>query len=370
MTTDDEFERMQLSRSEVEDELARAKTEERVPRITGHATGVNLSGINFSSGYENESGHRGEYLGFDLRHANLRESNLEACDFAGANLRGADMTGANLRGANFYNALFQAAYLDYADASEGNFVAAEFNETSMRESVFRNARFGSGSFIATDLSSAIDLITALHRGPSAIDTSSLQLTCSGLEGQPEYVVDDMFKFLSATGLHDDLSAVVRTWVGQPIEYYSVFISHSSLDKTFARKLYRDLQGLGVKCWMDEKNILPGDSILDSIDQGIKVHDRVILVCSQNSLGRKTGWWVDEEIERALAKERELRRAGEKFGVLVPVTIDNYVFDGWNSGFQATVLQKNVGDFKNHQDVQSYAETLDKLAQALNRRRDI
>jgi hypothetical protein len=96
---------------------------------------------------------------------------------------------------------------------------------------------------------------------------------------------------------------------------------------------------------------------------------VILVCSENALGPTTGWWVEEEIERALAKERELRRSGERFGALVPVTIDDYVFSEWDSGFQSTILEKNVGDFKNHQDAQSYAQTLDKLVKALNRGRE-
>ena len=44
-------------------------------------------------------------------------------------------------------------------------------------------------------------------------------------------------------------------------------------------------------------------LLDLVDQGIKVWDKLVLVCSKNSLSTKTGWWVEQEVERALAKER-------------------------------------------------------------------
>lgn len=364
----DEWERLQLSRSDVEGELARARDERRLPQVSGHACGADLSGLNFSSEYMNDSNHRGMYLGFDLRNANLRHCNLEGCDFAGANLRGVDLTGANMRGTNLYNALFQRAKLDDADLTGANLVSAEFNDTSAANTTFRDARFGGTSIIATDLSTAIGLGSTFHVQASAIDTSSLRLSCDGLAKQPAYIRSDFLTFLSSIGMHDDIIDVVKTWIGQPIEFYSVFISHSSLDKDFARKLYRDLQAMGVKCWLDEHEILPGDQILESIDKGIKGHDRMILVCSKNSLGPTTGWWVEEEIERALAKERELRRGGERFGVLVPVTIDDYVFSEWDSGFQSSVLEKNVGDFKNHQDSQEYAQTLDKLIKALNRDR--
>ena len=34
----------------------------------------------------------------------------------------------------------------------------------------------------------------------------------------------------------------------PIEFYSCFISYSSKDEEFAKRLHADLQSNGVRCW--------------------------------------------------------------------------------------------------------------------------
>ncbi len=46
----------------------------------------------------------------------------------------------------------------------------------------------------------------------------------------------------------------------PIEFYSCFVSYSHADKSFARRLYDTLQGRGIRCWLDEHELLPGDDI--------------------------------------------------------------------------------------------------------------
>ena len=175
----------------------------------------------------------------------------------------------------------------------------------------------------------------------------------------------VFRFLANSGVDEELLSVVRAWVGKPIEFHSVFLSHSSLDKAFARRLYSDLRNVGVNCWFDEKQILPGDSILDLVDHGIKVWDKLLLVCSRNSLSRTTGWWVEQEVERALAKERTLRRGGEAGSTLIPITIDDYVFDGWDSKFKASVVDKHVGDFRHWRTPDAYATAFERLRMALD-----
>lgn len=45
----------------------------------------------------------------------------------------------------------------------------------------------------------------------------------------------------------------------------------------------------------------GDSIVKEIDFGIRTYDKMILVCSEASL---SSWWVEDELNRILAKERE------------------------------------------------------------------
>ena len=42
------------------------------------------------------------------------------------------------------------------------------------------------------------------------------------------------------------------------------------DKLFARRLHDALQGRGVRCWLDEKQMLPGDDIYEQVDRGIRL----------------------------------------------------------------------------------------------------
>jgi hypothetical protein len=230
-----------------------------------------------------------------------------------------------------------------------------------------NAQIGHTAISGVDLSSVVGLAEIGHHSPSAIDTVSLRLTTGGLANQPDFRRRDFFGFLSSTGFDDELADVVRSWVGQPIEFHSIFLSHSSRDKQFARKLYGDLRSIKIKCWLDERELLPGDSILGEIDKGIKLWDRLLLVCSRSSLGPTTGWWVEQELERALAKERELVRRGVSGGMVIPITIDDYIFDDWDGKYRATLLERHVGDFRD-QSPESYNESFKKLVEALNRSR--
>ena len=48
----------------------------------------------------------------------------------------------------------------------------------------------------------------------------------------------------------------------------IFLSHSSKDKEFVRKLADDLKTYGLSVWFDEWEIKVGDSITNKISQGI------------------------------------------------------------------------------------------------------
>ena len=56
--------------------------------------------------------------------------------------------------------------------------------------------------------------------------------------------------------------------------------------------------------------------------GVNSHDKVLLVCSKNSLNRNG---VLNEIERVL--EREAKNGGIE--ILIPITLDDYVYKEWN-----------------------------------------
>ena len=48
---------------------------------------------------------------------------------------------------------------------------------------------------------------------------------------------------------------------------SIFLSHSHVDKPFVRRLASDLIDSGVKVWLDEAEILIGDSLIEKIGTG-------------------------------------------------------------------------------------------------------
>lgn len=80
---------------------------------------------------------------------------------------------------------------------------------------------------------------------------------------------------------------------------TVFICHSSTDKTFARRLVQDLQQHGIQPWIDEGEIRVGDSLLEKIEDGLSRSDFVVVVLSRKSVSRQ---WVVTELRAALNLE--------------------------------------------------------------------
>ncbi len=66
----------------------------------------------------------------------------------------------------------------------------------------------------------------------------------------------------------------------------VFISHSSSDKAFVRKLDAGLAGSGVRTFLDERDIKAGDSIPMKIYEAMEAATHVIYVISENSKNSK------------------------------------------------------------------------------------
>jgi hypothetical protein len=114
-------------------------------------------------------------------------------------------------------------------------------------------------------------------------------------------------FLRGAGVPEPFIVQMKALVAAMdlIQFYSCFISYSHADKPFARALHDTLQGRGIRCWLDEKQVLPGDDLYEQIDRGIRKWDKLLLCCSEHSL--KPASWVDKEIITALEKEDDLTR---------------------------------------------------------------
>lgn len=94
---------------------------------------------------------------------------------------------------------------------------------------------------------------------------------------------------------------------------TVFLSHSSVDKRFVRRLALDLLQRGFAVWFDEWNIRPGARLSDRIAGAVTSSSVVIVVMSE---AMRSSDWVDREIEHALNMEAEQDRE-----VLLPIRID-------------------------------------------------
>lgn len=358
-----------VNRTTVEKQATKARKNGTVLNLSGaDFTGADWSGVDFTSGAY-QGLFNSQILGADFRSVRLVGANLFRVDLACANLRGADLSGAVLTRANLYTSLLENANLTNTDLRGANLVSAELNDITFGETRFAGARLGRTSLSGVDLSKAAELDQVLHVYPSAMDATTLQKTANGLSSATEARRSEVLRFLGNIGLPEDLLSVIRSWIGKPIEFYSVFLSHSSLDKDFCRALYQDLRSLGVNCWYDEHQILPGDSILEAVDRGVKLWDKLIFVASENSLSTRTGWWAEQELERALRKEREGRRtSGLRDSLVIPVAIDEYFFEHWESPHKATLMERRAADFRDWRDPQAYAKALENLVKGLNTRK--
>ena len=292
----------------------------------------------------------------NLSWANLSEANLSSADLSWANLARADLVGAdldeaNLIGANLAGADFTAAGLVGANLTDARIAGANLKWTDLSGADLSGAICCFTEFPDLDLSNVKGLDRAIHEGPSMVGVDTLFLSKGRI---PEI-------FLRGCGVPERLIELLPSLVGAAIEFYTCFISYTEADDAFSERLYNDLRGAGVRCWRWKEDAPWGKTLMRSIDEAVRIYDKLIVVCSQNSLNKAP---VLREIERALQKEDELFNKGKEAEVLFPIRLDDYIFDKWEHERKADVIKKHVGDFRQWNDPQSYKKALDRLIRDL------
>ena len=293
----------------------------------------------------------------DLRRANLQRTdlqraNLALADLSEAILEWADLQEANLQGADLYKTNLQRTDLRRANLQEAQFRWAILQGTDLKGASLLQTSIVNTTFTAIDLREIQGLETIQHRGPSYISIDTLY------RSGPD--IPDVF--LRGCGIPEPMIEYYRSLIVHSIDFYSCFISYSHADKLFACRLHDALQGRGIRCWLDEHQLLPGHSIYDEVDRGIRLWDKILLCASESSL---KSWWVDNEIDKAFTKEQQLmKERGTKIRALIPLNLDNALWQ-WQDGKADQVRSRLAADFTGWaHDNAKFEREFEKLVRAL------
>jgi len=107
------------------------------------------------------------------------------------------------------------------------------------------------------------------------------------------------------------------------DYPKVFISYSHKDKHFAHKIGHHLEGYGIPIWIDSRELLIGDSLIQKIRDGLNNAEYVVALISKNSISSD---WVNKELDIAMNQEIEDRRIK-----VLPALLDNSELPGFLKG---------------------------------------
>jgi hypothetical protein len=227
-----------------------------------------------------------------------------------------------------------------ADLSAVNLSAVNLREADLSGTILGETTLGN-----VDLSGTKGLDQCVHWGPSIIDHRTLQ------RSGPLPLV-----FLRGVGLPDNLIEYLPSLLNQAIQFYSCFISYSSKDQEFAERLHADLQNKGVRCWFAPHDLPWGAKTWDTIDEAIRLRDKVLLILSKRAIASD---WVEDEVTKAYAEERRRKQI-----VLFPVWLDNTVMktdELWASKLRD---QRNIGDFTCWKDHDVYRKSFERLMRDL------
>jgi hypothetical protein len=330
---------------------------------------VDLSGVDLS--------------GADLSNVNLRNLTLEDANLSGANLRdaiiwGVTLDGANLNGANLSSCLLVASGLEratltaarlemanishtilqHADLRRADLTYAVFSGTILKDANLRHATCGWTVFAQVDLSSTIGLSDVVHGSPSAIDVATL------FRSKGQIPVE----FLLGCGVPENLIEYLPSLIGsvKPIEWYSCFISYSTKNEDFAKRLHSRMRDETLRVWFAPEDVKGGRKLHEQIDQAISLYDKLLIVLSEHSMQSE---WVKTEIRKARKRERI-----EGCQVLFPIRLVPFeVIRDWecfdaDSGkdLGAEIREYFIPDFSNWKDHDAFETAFGRLLSDLKK----
>src|SRR5262249_38414735 len=144
---------------------------------------------------------------------------------------------------------------------------ANLSDVDLKDADFTAAKMGQTTFGDTDLSCVKGLDTIKHMRSSNVSIDTLYRSGGKI---PE-------AFLRGCGVPDSLIEYLPALIGaiQPIQFYSCFISYSSIDEDFAQRLFSRMRDHHLRVWFAPEDMKGGQKIHEQIDQAIRIHDKLV-----------------------------------------------------------------------------------------------
>jgi uncharacterized protein YjbI with pentapeptide repeats len=324
--------------------------------------GANLAGANLVKAHLD---------GANLREANLITANLTRADLFEAYLTDTNLSSTKLQEAKFQRASLQRtnlsdAQLKGSDFQEANLWRANFSEVNLAGCNFGKALLEDTIWGNADLSEAIGLEAALHRGPSRISTDTFarskgRITAAFLRGcgLSDWEIEAVKLYnpdLSNEEINNIQYRMYDLRATQALQISPLFVSYSHADSEFVDKLGESLTEKGIRYWRDIHDMKAG-RMETQIDRAIRQNPTVLLVLSEHSLKSD---WVEHEARTAHGLEKEMGR-----DVLCPVALDGSWKDSrWPKHVMEQIMEYNILDFSAWRDKNRFGSTFRKLIDGL------
>lgn len=277
-------------------------------------------------------------------------------NLSGANLSNADLSGAVFSETTLVGTSFAGANLSDAVLVRSNLIRADFTGANMANARLLNTCFSN----CLNLHKALNLDKIEHAGPTALDSRTLRSNITKLPRS----------FLRGAGYSDnEIKALLALYRDQKT-FFSCFISYARSDFEFADYIRRHLLKNDISCWQDVHDMRGGAQWRGQIYDAIEKQDKLVLICSRESLARPA---VVEEIQEAIERERQI--GAQK---LFPIRLDDYILsdelekiarqnvkDGkWKENWVTYVRSFHIPDFSSWKKPKAFRTEFNRFVEAL------
>jgi hypothetical protein len=237
-------------------------------------------------------------------------------------------------------------------------IGTNFTRTDLEGANFRNATCALTVFDDVDLSGVTGLESVDGLGPCTVGIDTLFRSGGKIPdaflrgcGVPEYLIENQ-------------KAIVGSI--EPIQFYSCFISYSTKDDDFAKRLHSRMRDEKLRVWFAPEDMQSGKKMHEQVDEAIRLYEKLLLVLSPNSIDSK---WVRDEIRRARrAEDREGKRK------LFPIRLMDYGnLEKWKSFYAdlaedvaEEIREYFIPDFSNWKNHDAFEAAFARLLEDLKR----